>query len=94
MIPFLEWVARAIENQCYVIAAAQYGQHNEKRQSYGHSLSVDPWGKLITDAGGYDSHGSASPSLTVPSVTYCDIDQGLLEEVRERMPLYRPTFSF
>ena len=30
--------ARAIENQCYVIAAAQVGRHNEKRQSYGHSL--------------------------------------------------------
>lgn len=30
--------ARAIENQCYVIAAAQYGQHNHKRQSYGQSL--------------------------------------------------------
>lgn len=30
--------ARAIENQCYVVAAAQYGRHNEKRTSYGHSM--------------------------------------------------------
>jgi deaminated glutathione amidase len=36
--------ARAIENQCFVIAAAQYGKHNEKRESYGHSIVVDPSG--------------------------------------------------
>lgn len=34
--------ARAIESQCYMIAAAQVGQHNEKRESYGHSLVYDP----------------------------------------------------
>jgi predicted amidohydrolase len=38
--------ARAIETQCYVVAAAQAGQHNEKRASYGHALIVDPWGKV------------------------------------------------
>jgi predicted amidohydrolase/diadenosine tetraphosphate (Ap4A) HIT family hydrolase len=38
---------RAIENQCYVIAAAQTGQHNHKRASFGHSLVVDPWGAVI-----------------------------------------------
>lgn len=38
--------ARAIENQCYVIAAAQAGQHNEKRASYGHSMIIDPWGEV------------------------------------------------
>lgn len=38
--------ARAIENQCYVIAAAQAGQHNEKRRSYGNTMIVDPWGKV------------------------------------------------
>ncbi len=36
--------ARAIECQCYVIAAAQAGQHNAKRESYGHALIIDPWG--------------------------------------------------
>jgi predicted amidohydrolase len=35
--------ARAIENQAYVIAAAQYGQHNQSRASYGHSTIIDPW---------------------------------------------------
>jgi len=36
--------ARAIETQCYVGAAAQFGKHNDKRSSYGHALIVDPWG--------------------------------------------------
>jgi predicted amidohydrolase len=39
--------ARAIECQCYVIAAAQAGVHNEKRESYGHALIIDPWGVVI-----------------------------------------------
>jgi predicted amidohydrolase/5'(3')-deoxyribonucleotidase len=38
--------ARAIENQMYVIAPAQSGKHNEKRESYGHSMIVDPWGSI------------------------------------------------
>jgi deaminated glutathione amidase len=43
--------ARAIENQCYVVASAQWGKHNEKISTYGHSLIVDPWGEIIVDAG-------------------------------------------
>lgn len=43
--------ARAIENQCFVVAAAQWGHHNEKMQTYGHSLVVDPWGDIILDLG-------------------------------------------
>lgn len=43
--------ARAIENQCYVIASAQWGQHNEKMSTFGHSLIVDPWGEVLADAG-------------------------------------------
>jgi len=39
--------ARAVENQAYVIAAAQWGQHNEKRASHGHSMVVDPWGTIV-----------------------------------------------
>lgn len=41
--------ARAIENQCFVIAAAQWGHHNEKIQTYGHSVVVDPWGDILID---------------------------------------------
>jgi len=40
---------RAIENQCFVIAAAQYGRHNEKRASYGHSMIIDPWGRILDE---------------------------------------------
>jgi predicted amidohydrolase len=39
--------ARAVEDQAWVVAAAQWGQHNEKRESYGHSLVVDPWGTIV-----------------------------------------------
>jgi predicted amidohydrolase len=39
--------ARAIETQCYVVAAAQTGKHNDKRSSYGHSVIVDPWGTVV-----------------------------------------------
>ncbi|MBE7636552.1 carbon-nitrogen hydrolase family protein [Sneathiella sp. P13V-1] len=43
--------ARAIENGCFVIAAAQCGRHSEKRQTYGHSIIVDPWGEILADGG-------------------------------------------
>ena len=39
--------ARAIETQCYVVAAAQTGKHNEKRSSFGHSVIIDPWGTVV-----------------------------------------------
>ncbi|MBC7427442.1 MAG: carbon-nitrogen hydrolase family protein [Bacteriovorax sp.] len=41
--------ARAIENQCFVVAAAQWGHHNDKIQTYGHSVVIDPWGDIILD---------------------------------------------
>ena len=43
--------ARAIENGCFVIAAAQTGAHDGGRETYGHSLIVDPWGEVLADAG-------------------------------------------
>lgn len=42
--------ARAIENQVFVIAPAQWGRNNQKIHTYGHSLIVDPWGKILVDA--------------------------------------------
>jgi predicted amidohydrolase len=39
--------ARAVEDQAWVVAAAQWGRHNEKRESYGHTLVVDPWGAIV-----------------------------------------------
>ena len=41
--------ARAIENQCYVLAAAQGGTHASGRQTYGHSMLIDPWGEVLAD---------------------------------------------
>jgi predicted amidohydrolase len=41
--------ARAIENQVWVVAPAQWGKHNDKRESYGHSLIVDPWGTIVAE---------------------------------------------
>lgn len=43
--------ARAIENQCYVLAAAQTGHHYGNRHSYGHALIVDPWGAVLAQCG-------------------------------------------
>lgn len=43
--------ARAIECQCFVVAPAQWGKHNDRISTYGHSLIVDPWGEVLADAG-------------------------------------------
>jgi predicted amidohydrolase len=66
--------ARAIENQAYVIAAAQYGHHNAKRESYGHTLIIDPWGDVMADLPAGDG------------VAVATIDLGLLEKTRRQMP--------
>lgn len=69
---------RAIETQCYVLAAAQVGQHNEdgnKRQSWGHSLAIDPWGKILVDMG--KSTG----------VAVVEIDLDLVQSTRDNMPM-------
>jgi predicted amidohydrolase len=76
--------SRAIEAQCYVVAAAQYGVHNVKRESYGHSLVVDPWGVVLADVGGVDSPRTVPDS---PSVVCCNIDLSLMKDVRQRMPI-------
>ncbi len=46
--------ARAVENLCYVLAAAQYGRHNAKRVTYGHSLIVDPWGIVLAEVADHE----------------------------------------
>ncbi len=46
--------ARAVENLAYVLAAAQYGRHNARRVTYGHSLIVDPWGQVLAEVGDHE----------------------------------------
>lgn len=81
-------VARAIESQCYVLAAAQVGRHNEKRVSYGHALAVDPWGKILADAGGIDHDDTTGVTDEYPpSIVTCEIDLEKLHEIRRNMPI-------
>src|SRR5262249_10092292 len=66
--------ARAIENTCFVIAAAQVGPHPPQRVTYGHSLVVDPWGTVLAQA----------PDEVTILVT--DIDLARVADVRRRLP--------
>ena len=59
--------ARAIENQCYVIAAAQGGTHENGRRTYGHSLIVDPWGEIVAMQAG-DGEGVVAAELDVERI--------------------------
>ncbi len=66
--------ARAIENGCYVFAAAQGGRHENGRETFGHSLIVDPWGRVIAEGG------------TEPGVVLAEIDPGQVSAARGRVP--------
>lgn len=83
--------ARAIETQSYIVAAAQVGRHNEKRASYGRSMIVDPWGKVLVCLKGVsDADGNAEDGA-VEEIGFADIDLDELERVRREMPLQRRT---
>ncbi|KAF2172309.1 hypothetical protein M409DRAFT_63033 [Zasmidium cellare ATCC 36951] len=75
--------ARAIECECYVIAAAQVGNHNEKRVSYGHSIVIDPWGEVLGELGG--------EKKDEPEFILTEIDFEKLDKIRTQMPLLRRT---
>jgi deaminated glutathione amidase len=66
--------ARAIENGCYVFAAAQGGRHENGRDTFGHSLIVDPWGRVLAE-GGVD-----------PGVVMAEIDPAAVAAARARIP--------
>ena len=66
--------ARAIENTCYILAPAQTGYHNSRRQSHGHAMIIDPWGIVLADAG------------TKPGVAIAEINPGRIAQVRQQMP--------
>lgn len=67
--------ARAIEAQAFVIASAQVGRHADGRETYGHSLVVDPWGDVLLDMGG-----------ETPGLGFCEIDLGRINAVRKQVP--------
>lgn len=66
--------ARAIENQCYVIAADQGGIHNEKRHTHGESMIIDPWGEVLNSL------------RRGPGVVCANIDLNRLQKVRSQLP--------
>jgi predicted amidohydrolase len=66
--------ARAIETQCFVLAAAQGGRHQHGRETFGHSLIVAPWGEVLADGG------------TEPGIVTAEIDLARLEAARTRLP--------
>jgi deaminated glutathione amidase len=67
--------ARAIENACFVVAAAQVGHHADGRDTYGHSVVVGPWGDVLLDMG------------DVAGVGFCDIDPAQINDARARVPV-------
>lgn len=69
--------ARAIEAAAFVLAAAQTGRHEDGRETWGHSLAVDPWGEVLLDMG--DAAGLA----------VVELDMGRLAHVRARIPALR-----
>lgn len=66
--------ARAIENGCFVLAAAQGGRHENGRETFGHSLIVDPWGRIMAEGG------------TEPGVIMAEIDPAAVATARARVP--------
>jgi len=69
--------ARAIENQCYIVAANQTGEHRNKRQTYGHSCIISPWGQKLVELP-YDT-----------GMIHAPIDHQLLADIRTKMPVYQ-----
>jgi predicted amidohydrolase len=67
--------ARAIENGCFMFAAAQGGVHENKRETYGHSLIVDPWGVVLAEAAGNE-----------PGIITAEIDVARVETARKAIP--------
>jgi len=68
--------ARAIESACFLVAAAQCGEHEDGRATYGHSLIIDPWGRILLDMG---SQG--------PALGFAEVDLGEVDAVRSRLPV-------
>jgi len=69
--------ARAIENQTFLLAPAQCGRHSQDRASYGYSLIIDPWGKILARA------------ADEPAVIVADCDTSAVDRIRDSLPALR-----
>jgi predicted amidohydrolase len=69
--------ARAIETGAFVVAAAQTGEHQDGRETFGHSLAIDPWGRVLLDMG------------TEPGVALAELDLAQVADTRARIPNLR-----
>jgi predicted amidohydrolase len=67
--------ARAVEASAYVVAAAQVGEHEDGRTTYGHSLVVDPWGDVVLDLGG-----------EAAGLGFAEIEPARIADVRRQLP--------
>ncbi|MCI5049827.1 MAG: carbon-nitrogen hydrolase family protein [Rickettsiales bacterium] len=67
--------ARAIENGCYVIAPNQCGVHPKGRETYGHSMIINPWGEVLAEAG------------DEPEVIMAEVDPEVVANIRRQMPV-------
>jgi predicted amidohydrolase len=74
--------ARAIETGSFMISAAQGGKHEDGRETYGHSLIVDPWGRILAEGG------------TEPGVILAEIDLAKVVDARTRIPALRHARPF
>lgn len=79
--------ARAVENQCFVVAAAQYGFHNAKRSSFGQAMVVDPWGKILAQCQSFPPADAYNLPKIDESCAIATIDLDVLKRVRSEMPL-------
>jgi deaminated glutathione amidase len=74
--------ARAIETGCFMVSAAQGGRHEDGRETFGHSLIVDPWGRVLAEGG------------TEPGLVMAEIDLALVAEARGRVPALKHARRF
>jgi predicted amidohydrolase len=75
--------ARAIENGVYIVAAAQAGVHEDGRETYGHSMIIDPWGRVVASASG-----------TGEAVVVAEIDPAAVKAARDKVPNLRNGRAF
>ena len=75
--------ARAIENGAWVLAAAQGGTHEDGRETFGHSIAIDPWGRIVAEADGDE-----------PVIVYAQVDPAASVEARKKIPNLRNAREF